>query len=321
MSQRGFQFQVGLSLVEFVKLFGTEKKCQCHFESQKWPDGFKCRQCGCKEYCTSKRGTQLLYHCRSCRSQESLRSGTLMHGSQQPFMKWYMSIQLMTQSKNCISSLELHRQLDVSYNTAWLIKHKIMEMMFMAENQRFSGYIEIDETHLEKYPVEHDDRQQKRVHNFRPFIAALETGADGRPIFAKFNVVKNFEKESLKSWLEDNVSGRCETICDTQHCYETLCDICQNKAQMLLFQKNEKRGKFDWMNIILSNIKASLYGTFHNIDFERYGYRYLADLQYRFNRRFDLKAMFYGLISTAAKALHAVFLRPDPVRVLMVEVE
>ena len=36
---------------------------------------------------------------------------------------------LMTQTKNGISALELSRQLAVSYNTAWKVKHKLMQVM------------------------------------------------------------------------------------------------------------------------------------------------------------------------------------------------
>ena len=79
------------------------------------------------------------------------------------------------------------------------------------------------------------------------------------------------------------------------------------KGRYCCLQKNNKKGKFNWMNIILSNIKASLYGTFHSIDYERYGDRYLAALQYCFNRRFDLNALFYGLVSSAAQSPQAIF--------------
>jgi len=71
---------------------------------------------------------------------------------------------------------------------------------------------------------------------------------------------------------------------------------------MVILANGENKETRNWMSIILSNIKASIYGTFHTIDFEKYGYRYLADLQYRFNRRFNLKEMFYGLISSAARS-------------------
>ena len=74
---------------------------------------------------------------------------------------------------------------------------------------------------------------------------------------------------------------------------------------MIISPKNEKHRKRNWMHIILSNIKASIYGTFHSINFKRYAYLYLADLQYRFNRRFNLKELFYGLITSAAQYSHA----------------
>tara|TARA_B100000809_G_C15023624_1_gene489351 strand:- start:132 stop:347 length:216 start_codon:yes stop_codon:yes gene_type:complete len=51
----------------------------------------------------------------------------------------------------------------------------------------------------------------------------------------------------------------------------------------------------------LSNVKTAIAGTFHSLKFERYGVRYLADLQFRINRRFNLRQMFFGLID---KALH-----------------
>ena len=301
MSQN-FQFQIGLSHIEFCKNFGTEAKCRQHFQSQKWPHGFTCRHCHCTEYSSiSKRGTQLIYHCTNCRQQESLRSGTLLEGNRQPFLKWYWIIHLMSQSKNCISALELHRLVDLPYSSALRIKHKIMQMMFESDKEFIGNYIEINETQLEASPVEQKNKNRKTDNPHRPFIAALQTSANGRPITIKLSPVKNFNRENMQSWLEENVCDCCETICDSRHCYETICDICKDKTHMgILAEVMNKNGR-NWMNIILSNIKASIYGTFHNINFERYAYRYLADLQYRFNRRFNLKEMFYGLITSAAR--------------------
>ena len=226
-------------------------------------------------------------------------------------------MQLMSQSKNCISALEMHRQLNVSYNTAWLIKHKIMQMMHMHNNQKISGYIEIDESQLEVSPVE-VKAHSKQAH--RPFIAALETQVDGKPISIKLSPVKDFDQKTMGHWLEKNI-GQCkETLCSNAHCYKTLCEICQNRIRELNLHRKTQR-KFNWLPLILSNIKASIYGTLHSIDYEHYAYRYLADIQYRFNRRFDLKAMFYELINSAALAPHAVFFKPDPLTGQMQPVE
>ena len=300
MSQ-SFQFQIGLSHIEFTTKFGSESKCQRHFESHKWPEGFTCRQCSCKEYSSvSKRGSQLIYHCKNCRKQESLRSGTLLEGNRQPLLKWYWIFHLMSQSKNCISALELHRLVDIPYSSTLRIKHKIMQMMFENDKELIGDYVEINETYLEKSPVE-QGKQQTASESYRPFIIALQTSSEGRPIRIKLSPVANFKRQNMQSWLEGNVCDCCETVCDTQHCYENMCAICKNKTHMIVLPKEENKSGPNWMNIILSNIKASIYGTFHSINYKSYANLYLADIQYRFNRRFNLKEMFYGLISCAVR--------------------
>ena len=47
---------------------------------------------------------------------------------------------------------------------------------------------------------------------------------------------------------------------------------------------------FKWANTLLGNLKTSLAGTFHTIR-DKHVPRYLAQFQYRFNRRYDLAAM------------------------------
>ena len=46
-----------------------------------------------------------------------------------------------------------------------------------------------------------------------------------------------------------------------------------------------------WLNVVLSNLKTALSGTHHAFKFAKYAARYLAQAQYRFNRRADLAAM------------------------------
>jgi hypothetical protein len=51
----------------------------------------------------------------------------------------------------------------------------------------------------------------------------------------------------------------------------------------------------------LGNLKTALAGTYHAFDFAKYAHRYLADFQYRFNRRFDLAALHERLLVAAAR--------------------
>ena len=46
-----------------------------------------------------------------------------------------------------------------------------------------------------------------------------------------------------------------------------------------------------WVNVVLGNLKRSLDGTCHAFGFFKYAERYLAEAAWRFNRRFNLKAL------------------------------
>jgi hypothetical protein len=59
---------------------------------------------------------------------------------------------------------------------------------------------------------------------------------------------------------------------------------------------------FRWLNILLGHLKTSLSGTDHAFNFRKYGHRYLAEAQYRFNRRFDLAALVPRLARAAIDA-------------------
>jgi hypothetical protein len=53
------------------------------------------------------------------------------------------------------------------------------------------------------------------------------------------------------------------------------------------------------INTFLGNLKRSLGGTYHAFDFAKYAHRYLAEAQYRFNRRFDLSSVLQRLLRAA----------------------
>jgi hypothetical protein len=52
-----------------------------------------------------------------------------------------------------------------------------------------------------------------------------------------------------------------------------------------------KHPSFLVVNTILGNLKTALAGTHHSFGFQKYAHRYLAQVQYLFNRRFDMRAV------------------------------
>ena len=60
-----------------------------------------------------------------------------------------------------------------------------------------------------------------------------------------------------------------------------------------------KLPQFKAVNTFLGNLKRSLGGTYHAFDFAKYAHRYLAEAQYRFNHRFNLRSILARLVRAA----------------------
>jgi len=146
MAMNRIQFQPGMSMSEFFKLFGTEELCVAALESARWPDGFRCPVCGGAAHCVLHAGNKKSFQCNACRHQTSLIAGTVFQSTKLPLTTWFLAIYLISQAKTDLSSLALKRQLGVSYPTAWLVHHKLMQAMTVRETHyTLSGKVQVDD--------------------------------------------------------------------------------------------------------------------------------------------------------------------------------
>jgi transposase-like protein len=67
-----------------------------------------------------------LFHCRDCRGQFTVLTGSVMERSHVPLSKWVLAIRLMTASKKGMSAHQVHRMINVTYKTAWFMCHRIV---------------------------------------------------------------------------------------------------------------------------------------------------------------------------------------------------
>jgi Transposase zinc-ribbon domain len=118
------QFQKGMSLSGFMKAYGSEGQCREMVFRSRWPKGLVFPDCGHGKYCEIRSR-----HCFQCHRQASLLSGIIYEQTKLPLTTWYLASYLLTQNKGGISGLNLSRQLGVSYNTAWSVKQKLMQVM------------------------------------------------------------------------------------------------------------------------------------------------------------------------------------------------
>ena len=147
MPKNKVQFQKGQSLPEFLARYGTVALCEQAVSAARWPKGLRCPSCGYHKSCQLRQ--RKLWQCIRCKQQVSLTAGTLLDNTKLPLAGWFLAIYLLSQSKNGISATDLKRQLGVSYNTAWMLKHTLMQTMRERDDRRpLRGIVEFDDVYL-----------------------------------------------------------------------------------------------------------------------------------------------------------------------------
>lgn len=299
MPMNRVQFQPGLSMPEFLVRYGSEERCEAALTTARWPEGFACPRCGASAHTTFRREGRQYWQCAACRHQCSVTSGTLFESTKLPLSRWFLAMHLLTQAKNNVSALELKRHLGVSYPTAWLVKHKLMEAMRQREStRRLSGRVEIDDAYLggERSGGKTGRGSPGKV----PFIAAVQTTEDGKPVLACFAQVP-FTKDALASFAKRSLARPLTVASDGLGCFAALAVAGVHERHVTgSGRASAKLRQFQAVNTVLSNLKTAMSGTYHAVRFAKYAHRYLAEVQYRFNRRFDLRAILPRLLRAAA---------------------
>jgi hypothetical protein len=293
------QFQRGLSMSEFMERYGGEGPCEQALMASRWPSGFVCPRCSAGGHTTFRRDGLLYLQCSACRHQCSLLVGTIFENTKLALTRWFLAMHLLTQSKNNVSALELKRHLGVCYKTAWLLKHKLMEVMRLREDSRqLTGRVEIDDAYLGGALP--GGKTGRGSENKVPFIAAVQTTEAGQPELVCFAPVP-FTKKALSEFAARSLARPLTVISDGLACFTALQEAGVHEPTITGGgAASVKLPQFKAVNTVLGNLKTALGGTYHAFDFAKYAHRYLAEAQYRFNRRFDLSAILARLVLACA---------------------
>lgn len=302
MKMNRFQFQTGMSLNTFLARYGTEEQCEAAVEKARWPAGFECPACGGHRHCQYRRGRVKIFQCSHCRKQTTLTQETIFHSTKLPLTLWFQSMYFLTQSKNNVSALELKRLVGVSYRCAWLLKHKLMQVMVEREQStRLSERVEIDDAYL---GGEYEGGKRGRgSENKVPFVAAIQTGRQKNPLYAVFSPLKAFSNKEIQEWATQTLVPSTVVVSDGLSCFTAVTQAgCIHEPNVVgRGRRTTSMECFTWVNTILGNLKTAIMGTYHAFKFTKYPHRYLGEYQYRFNRRFDLAAMLSRLLTAATR--------------------
>jgi transposase-like protein len=102
-----------------------------------------CPRCGCLGVYAFK--TRPLFKCKACEHQFSVTSGTIFAGRKLPIRDYLMAIAIFVNGAKGHSALQLSRDLDVQYKTAFVLAHKLREALAAEKvNATVSGEVAVD---------------------------------------------------------------------------------------------------------------------------------------------------------------------------------
>jgi hypothetical protein len=247
--------------------------------------------------------TRRLIQCNGCCRQTSVTAGTIFAGSKLALNVWFLAMHLITQAKNGIPSLVLSRQLAISQNSAWLMKHKLLQAMLERDaGRKLCGLVQIDDAYWGGRR-----RRYKRGRGTRgktPFVAAVETGAAGRPRRMSLTCVKGLRMKEIACWSQARLAPGTRVHSDGLACFGAVAAAGCDHEPMVMSGPwlARKRLSLNWVDTMLGNVKNAIHGTYHAIR-PKHLPCYLAKFCYRVNRQFDLANMLAHLATAAAHTL------------------
>jgi transposase-like protein len=208
--------------------FRDDEAARKHLEALLWPDGPICPHCGVinHAYATKKPG---VYRCaeKECRKDFTVTMKTVMERSKIALHKWLQAFHLMCSSKKGMSAHQLHRTLDLTYEAAWFMAHRIREAMraggLAPPLGGNGGIVEADETYYGK-PEDMKATKvsgkrlryaKKSPRNRRPIVALVERGGNVRTFH-----VPVADKEAVTKIVRENIAKESRLHTDESKLYK-----------------------------------------------------------------------------------------------------
>lgn len=278
--------------------FHNEEAAFAYVEAELWPNGPVCPHCenadtgrigrldGVRSKPSRKHPEGVvrvgLRKCYACRTQFTVRIGTIFEDSALPLHLWLQAIHLLCSSKKGFSTRQLQRILGCGLKTAWHLGHRIRHAMAPGELVQLGGLgkvVEADETELAR------SRKTKRPAEFRrkthnPIVVSLvERGGDIRSQVLDHN--------SAMGVVRANVHKDSRLVTDTTTRYR-MAPVGNHEMV--------DHSKFEWtrgdvhtntLEGFFSALKRGLVGTYQHVD-KKHLNRYLAEFDFRQNTRIAL---------------------------------
>ena len=275
----------GISLTKLIKMFPDDDAARAWFESKIWPDGPYCPRCGSCNVQAGIKHKTMTHRCRECdgRPMFSLKTGNIMEGSKLGYQTWAIAIYLVTTNLKGVSSMKLHRDLEITQKSAWHLAHRLRKA-FETGNPLFSGPVEADETYIGGKRKNMPKAKRKELSGRGAVGKAIVVGAKDREsnkIAARS--VEGTDGATLKGFIGEHTAPGAKVFTDEASGYQGM-DFDHEAVNHSAGEYVRGMAHTNGIESFWSMLKRGYQGTFHHFS-EKHTDRYVAEFAGRHNIR------------------------------------
>ena len=291
-----------ITVTQLAKDIPDEESAYKYLENLRWPKQPVCPHCGSindhyflkpqgegRKTRTGSISARRVWKCRDCRSQFSVTTGTIFHGSRVPLQTWVFVLFEMAANKNGIAAREIERKYGVAPKTAWLMTQKIREAMRNRAPHMMLGTIVADETWIGGNPKNRHQHRTRAEMRGKPLT-------DKTPVLSLINaetgevrsaVVADVNGKTLRKEMEKQVDmARSHLMTDQSKSYPQIGEDMASHETVNHSVGEYVRGPVSTNKAenFFSQLKRSIDGTHHSIS-KAHLQRYLGEFDFRYSTR------------------------------------
>ena len=296
----------GLSLMEAFSIWPDDKTAEEWFVAQRWPSGVCCPHCGSLNVQTGAKHKTMPFRCREkeCAKRFSVRTGTVMQSSKLGYQAWVIAMYLLSTNLKSVSSMKLHRDLNITQKSAWHLAHRIRQVA-LSSQEPFSGPVEVDETYVGGLGKNMHKAQRERLTGRGAVDKTPVVGVKDRNTNrVRVKVVDKTDAKTLQGFIGEHVDPDATVYTDDARAYNNLpwdhATVQHSVGEYVNEQVHTNGIESFW-----SMLKRAHKGTFHKISPKHLG-RYAGEFAERHNvRRLDtleqMSIMAQGMVGRRLK--------------------
>lgn len=277
----GKHYRKGMTLIQLQDKFPNDATAEQWFIDMRWPDGVHCPACDSDNVQERKSRKPQPYRCRACRKDFSVKTGTLMQGSNLGYRVWALAFYLMSTGIKGTSSMKLHRDLGITQKTAWHLAHRIRETW--ADNTpSFAGPVEVDEAYMGgKNANKHESKKIKNANGTVGKTAVVGM-KDRKTNQVQAKVVEHTNQETLQGFVNARIEPGTKVYTDEHGGYIGLENHEAVKHSVGEYVKDQAHT--NGIESFWAALRRGYYGTYHKMSEKHLG-RYVNEFAGRHNQR------------------------------------